>query len=117
MRINNIKMSNQTFTSEEHGNKSNAGKYLGLGIGIGSIAQDVIQKGGPKKFIEASHQKFASTLEKELSNIYDKVELKELTTKDLRLMSYSRLAGKVLGVAGGGLAVGALWDAITNRNK
>lgn len=105
-----------TASSEDNTYKTNAGKYLGLGVGAGYVAHDIYSKKGMNKFFDHHFDKFANAVKEEWKahNPASTGAVNGLKTDELKNTARLSVFASTIGVLVGCLAIGALFDYCVN---
>ena len=120
--INSIKKVNKNFagTSERnnHYETCNTGKFVGVGLTIGAIAEKIFNKGGFKAFSEDFDKELATNLSEEATKATkSKIEIKTLTTQTFKNMSRLNLASYIAIFAICCIGGGAILDGVINAQR
>ena len=118
MQVCNIS-NNQTFTAKtKRGktyNETNTGKFLGLGLGLGIIAEKIISKGSFAGFTKDYYDDLAKAIGEDATKSQGKkVEIKELTTPLLKKMAKANLAGSIAILMASCFVAGTVLDWLVN---
>ena len=125
MRINSInstKKANQTFagTSERknHYETCNTGKFIGVGLTVGAIAEKIFNKGGFKAFSKDFDKELATSLSEEATKATkNKIEITDLTTQTFKNMSRLNLVSYIAIFAICCIGGGAILDSVINAQR
>jgi len=122
MRIQSINKSNQSFTAMSEGENyyeaTNAGKYLGLGLTVGSVAERILSKGGFKEFKDEYHKEYAQSISEEATKaLGKKVDIQKLITPISKRHAHANLIGSIVLLATCCIGAGAIFDGIVNSQK
>jgi len=125
MRIHSINTTNkkkQTFAgSSERSNyyeTCNTGKYIGLGLTVGCIAEKIISKGGFKEFAQDFDKSLMTSLSEEATNATKtNVTITDLTTNTFKKMAHRNIAAYIAIFAICCIGGGAIFDGIINGQR
>ena len=122
MRVQGINKSNQSFTAMSERNNyyeaTNAGKFIGLGLTVGGVAERIISKGGFKAFQEDYKSEVATALKEEFTNAGGKdLTIDAPTTALFKRTVRMHLIGSIALLAGCCLGAGIIFDEIVNGQR
>lgn len=119
MRVVSVNNNCQSFKAKtEYDNyyeKSHVGKALGLGVGVGCVATNVIHAGGFKEFAQDFYKK-VYTLTREENQLAPQ-EFKKFRKPELKRMANSEMIAYVAFLVLGCTVVGGIIDAIINAER
>ena len=118
MNISAVRPYNQAFTSENSDGgyiKSNAGKFIGLGVGAGCLVENIRRKKGISGFLQDARMTYAEILNKAMANAGKTAKFSENElSKELKQMAYVRRTAFTAAVMVGCLLLGAIVDGMVN---
>ncbi len=119
MRIQSVNNSSQSFGAKtEYGNyyeKSDLGKTLGFGLGVGCIATNILHDGGFKEFAQDFHKKL-DVLARDEYQVGDRPFTK-FRNKGFKVLANKEMVGYVALLVIGSTLAGGILDAIINAGR
>lgn len=112
---------NQNFTayeSETENKKTNAGKLIGTGVGVGYIASDIHSKGGLSKFVDEYNKEVAYAVKKEVAKTrVGNVDINNLNTSLFKRIAKVKCLFSIATVSATCIGIGAICDALINSRR
>lgn len=113
MQVSSIQNNTQNFTSKSEQKKrdksSNMGKFIGLGVGVGSITEKLTMHGGLKNFKDTYRDEVIKAIQKETS-----VKVHDLDTPFFKNLVRKKTLTYLSVVMGCWIGVGAIYDETVN---